>query len=441
MFPRTQDTAKGPSDKSSASPALRRPSIKMSEDPVKTPRSANKTTAAEMKTPVSTAATPKATSSANRSRRSVELSSVQTPGTGPENQDAKPNTVKDILGRCLRKTPQPEPKLERDTKESEKSFEQCKQNIESKENSEKTIAVRRSRRASELKCEPAADLTTLQRSQDTEPEEKQLDILSLLQTPVHAKEVTDAENKATKMSCKSPEPGAVSTPTRMSTQLKTPSQKVDVGGFSDLRKLSETPGKATPTQREPRDAKSIQLFKETPKQKLGPAENSAGSKRRPRTPKGKAPPLEDLAGFKELFQTPHQAKEPTTDDKTTKTPCKSPQSEPVNTPSRRGHLRTPSQKVNVQEDLSALRKPQQTPGKTTLSPREAEGSDRSIAVSQEAPEEMLDLAGKVPSAKRRPRTPKGKAQPLEDLTGFKELFQTPDQAREQMTDAKTTKTP
>ncbi|KAI4550705.1 hypothetical protein MJT46_018212 [Ovis ammon polii x Ovis aries] len=441
VFPRTQDTAKGPSDKSSASPALRRPSIKMSEDPVKTPRSANKTTAAEMKTPVSTAATPKATSSANRSRRSVELSSVQTPGTGPENQDAKPNTVKDILGRRLRKTPQPEPKLERDTKESEKSFEQCKQNIESKENSEKTIAVRRSRRASELKCEPAADLTTLQRSQDTEPEEKQLDILSLLQTPVHAKEVTDAENKATKMSCKSPEPGAVSTPTRMSTQLKTPSQKVDVGGFSDLRKLSETPGKATPTQREPRDAKSIQLFKETPKQKLGPAENSAGSKRRPRTPKGKAPPLEDLAGFKELFQTPHQAKEPMTDDKTTKTPCKSPQSEPVNTPSRRGHLRTPSQKVNVQEDLSALRKPQQTPGKTTLSPREAEGGDRSIAVSQEAPEEMLDLAGKVPSAKRRPRTPKGKAQPLEDLTGFKELFQTPDQAREQMTDAKTTKTP
>ena len=48
MFPRTQDTAKGPSDQSSASPALRRPSIKMSEDPVKTPRSANKTTAAEM---------------------------------------------------------------------------------------------------------------------------------------------------------------------------------------------------------------------------------------------------------------------------------------------------------------------------------------------------------------------------------------------------------
>ncbi|XP_010857449.1 PREDICTED: antigen KI-67 isoform X3 [Bison bison bison] len=441
VFPRTHDTAKGPSDQSSASPALRRPSIKMSQDPVKTPRSTNKTIAAEIKTPVSTTATPKATSSANRSRRSAELSGVQTPGTGPENQDAKPDTVEDILGRRLRKTPQPELKLERDTKESEKSLEQCKQNIKSKENSEKTIAVRRSRRASELKCEPAADLTTLQRSQDTEPEEKQVDILSLLQTPVHAKEVTDAKNKATRMSCKSPKPGAVSIHTRMSTQLKTPSQKVDVGSFSDLRKLSETPGKATPTQRESRDAKSIQLFKETSKQKLDPAENSAGSKRRPTTPKGKAPPLEDLAGFKELFQTPHQAKEPMTDDKTTKTPCTSPQSESVNTPSRRGRLRTPSQKVNVQEDLSALRKPQQTPGKATRSPREPEGGDKGIAVSQEAPEEMLDLAEKVPSAKRRPRTPKGKAQPLEDLTGFKELFQTPDQAREPMTDAKTTKTP
>ncbi|KAF4019347.1 hypothetical protein G4228_010479 [Cervus hanglu yarkandensis] len=453
VFPRTQDAAKGPSDQSSASPALRRPSIKMSEDTVKTPRSMNKTTAAEKKTPVSTAATPKATSSANRSRRFAELSGVQTPGTGPENQDAKPDPVEDILGRSLGKTPQPEPKLERDTKESEKSFKKCKQNIESKENSEKTIAVRRSRRASELKCEPAADLTTggqvrrsggrppLQRSQDTEAEENQVDILSLLQTPGHAKEVTDAENRATKMSCKSPKPGAVRTPTRVSTQLKTPSQKVDVGGSSDLRKPSETPGKATPTQREPRDAKSIQLFKETPKQKLDPAENSAGSKRRPRTPKGKAPPLEDLTGFSELFQTPHQAKEPMTDDKTTKTPCKSPQPEPVNTPSRRGHLRTPSQKVNVQEGLSALRKPQQTPGKATQSPREPEGGDRGIAVSQEAPEEKPDLAGKVPSAKRRPRTPKGKAQPLEDLTGFKELFQTPDQAKEPMTDDKTTKTP
>ena len=454
MFPRTQDTAKGPSDQSSASPALRRPSIKMSEDTVKTPRSMNKTTAAEKKTPVSTAVTPKATSGANRSRRSAELSSVQTLGTGPENQDAKPDPVEDVLGRRLGKTPQPEMKLERDTKENEKSFEKCKQNIKLKENSEKTIAVRRSRRASELKCEPAADLTTggqevrrsggrppLQRSQDTEAEENQVDILSLLQTPGHAKEVTDAENRATKMSCKSPKPGAVRTPTRVSTQLKTPSQKVDVGGSSDLRKPSETPGKATPTQREPRDAKSIQLFKETPKQKLDPAENSAGSKRRPRTPKGKAQPLEDLTGFKELFQTPDQAKQPMTDDKTTKTPCKSSQPEAVNTPSRRGHLRTPSHKVNVQEGLSALRKPLQTPGETTQSPREQEGGDSGIAVSQEAPEEKLDLAGKVPSAKRRPRTPKGKAQPLEDLTGFKELFQTPDQAKEPMTDAKTTKTP
>nr|CAI9711275.1 unnamed protein product [Rangifer tarandus platyrhynchus] len=444
VFPRTQDTAKGPSDQSSASPALRRPSIKMSEDTVKTPRSMNKTTAAEKKTSVSTAVTPKAPSSANRPRRSAGLSGVQTPGTGPENQDAKPDPMEDILGRRLGKTPQPEPKLERDTKETEKSFEKCKQNIESKENSEKTIAVRRSRRASELKCEPAADLTTggqevrrsggrppLQRLQDTEAEENQVDILSLLQTPGHAKEVTDAENRATKMSCKSPKPGAVRSPTRVSMQLKTPSQKADVGSSLDLRKPSEMPGKATPTQREPRDAKSFQLFKETPKQKLDPAENSAGSKRRPRTPKGKAPPLEDLTGFSELFQTPHQAKEPITDDKTTKTPYKSPQPEPVNTPSRRGHLRTPSQKVNVQEGLSALRKTQQTP----------EGGDSSIAVSQEALEEKLDLAGKVPSAKRRPRTPKGKAQPLEDLTGFKELFQTPDQAKEPMTNDKTTKTP
>ena len=244
------------------------------------------------------------------------------------------------------------------------------------------------------------------------------------------------DDKTTKTPCTSPQSEPVNTPSRRG-RLRTPSQKVNVQeDLSALRKPQQTPGKTTRSPREPEGGdKGIAVSQEAPEEMLDLTEKVPSAKRRPRTPKGKAQRLEDLTGFKELLQTPDQAREPMTDAKTTKTPCTSPQPEPVNTPSR-----TPSQKVNVLEGLSALRKPQQTPGKTTQSPREPEGGDKGIAVSQEAPEEMLDLTEKVPSAKRRPRTPKGKAQRLEDLTGFKELLQTPDQAREPMTDAKTTKT-
>ncbi|XP_022424160.2 proliferation marker protein Ki-67 isoform X3 [Delphinapterus leucas] len=430
VSPGTQDAPKELSDQSSASPALRRQSmkIKINESITKTPRNVYKTAGAEMETPVSEAMTPKTTSSAKKLRRSMELRSSQAPGVECKNEGPKPDALENVLGRCLRKAPQPEQKLEGDAKESEAQTE----HMGSKGNSKHTIAVRGPRRASELRCELAADLTALESLQETQPEEDQLDIPSLLQTPAHAKEAVDSENKATKMLCKSPRSGTVGTPTRTNTQLKTPSWKADVEDASALGKLTQTPGKTMPVHREPGDDKSIKLFQETPKQKLDPAENVAGSKRRPRTPKKKAPPLEDLAGFKELFQTPHHAKEPMIDDKTPKMLCQSPQLEPVNTPSRKGRLKTPSQKVDVQGDVSALRKPQQTPGETTHSHREPEGADRGIAVSREAPEEKLDPAENVTGSKRWPKTPKEKAPPLEDLVGFKELFQTPNHTVEPM---------
>ncbi|TEA25385.1 hypothetical protein DBR06_SOUSAS13210010 [Sousa chinensis] len=436
VSPGTQDAPKELSDQRSASPALRRQSIKIkiNESITETPRNVYKTAGAETETPVSEAMTPKTTSSAKKLRRSMELRSSQAPGVECKNEGPKPDALENVLGRCLRKAPQPEQKLEGDAKESEARTE----HMGSKENSKHTIAMRGPRRASELRCELAADLAALESLQETQPEEDQRDIPSLLQTPAHAKEAVDAENRATKMLCKSPRSGTVGTPTRTNTQLKTPSWNADVEDASALRKLTQTPGKTMPMHREPGDDKGIKLFQETPKQKPDPAENVAGSKRRPRTPKGKAPPLEDLAGFKELFQTPHHAKEPMIDDKTPKMLCQSPQLEPVNTPSRKGRLKTPSQKVDVQGDVSALRKPQQTPGETTHSHREPEGADGGIAVSREAPEEKLDPAENlgptenVIGSKRRPKTPKEKAPPLEDLVGFKELFQTPNHTVEPM---------
>ncbi|XP_049552702.1 proliferation marker protein Ki-67 isoform X5 [Orcinus orca] len=437
VSPGTQDAPKELSDQSSASPVLRRQSIKIKIDEsiTKTPRNVYKTAGAEMETPVSEAMTPKTTSSAKKLRRSMELRSSQAPGVECKNEGPKPDALENVLGRCLRKAPQPEQKLEGDAKESEARTE----HMGSKGNSKHTIAVRGPRRASELRCELAADLTALKSLQETQPEEDQLDIPSLLQTPAHAKEAVDAENRATKMLCKSPRSGTVSTPTRTNTQLKTPSWKADVEDASALEKLTQTPGKTMPMHREPDDDKSIKLFQETPHQKLDSSEDVNGSKRQPRTPKGKAPPLEDLAGLKEFFQTPDHAKEPMTDDRPTNRPRQSPQPEPADTPSRKGRLKTPSQKVDVQEDVSALRKPQQTPGETTHSHREPEGAARGIAVSREAPAEKLDPAENVTRSKRRPRTPKEKAPPLEDLAGFKELFQTPHQTKEPMTEDRTPK--
>nr|XP_030687944.1 proliferation marker protein Ki-67 isoform X5 [Globicephala melas] len=424
VSPGTQDALKELSDQSSASPALRRQSIKIKIDEsiTKTPRNVYKTAGAEMETPVSEAMTPKTTSSAKKLRRSMELRSSQAPGVECKNEGPKPDALENVLGRCLRKAPQPEQKLEGDAKESEARTE----HMGSKGNSKHTVAVRGPRRASELRCEVAADLTALGSLQETQPEEDQLDIPSLLQTPAHAKEAVDAENRATKMLCKSPRSGTVGTPTRTNTQLKTPAWKADVEDASALGKLTQTPGKTMPRHREPGDDKCIKLFQETPKQKPDPAENVAGSKRRPRTPKGKAPPLEDLAGFKELFQTPDHAKQPMTDDTPTTIPYKSPPSEAVNMPtSSKRCLQTLSQEVDVQENVSALRKP-------THSHREPEGGDGGIAVSQEAPGGKLGPAENVIGSKRRLRTPKEKAPPLEDLVGFKELFQTPNHTVEPM---------
>ncbi|KAB1271494.1 Proliferation marker protein Ki-67 [Camelus dromedarius] len=261
---------------------------------------------------------------------------------------------------------------------------------------------------------------------ETEFKEDSVDIPSVPQTPARAEEPTDAENRTTKLHWKSPQPDRISSPARTNTQPKTPSRKGDVEEVSALGKPTQTPGDATHTDRGPGDDENINLCKETPKQKQNPAENVTGSKRRPRTPKEKARSLEDLIGFKELFQTPHLVKEPMIDDKTPQIPCKSPRPEPVVTStSMTRPFKTLSLKAEVQEDLSALRKPTQTPGDTTHSHGGPAGADKDIQMFNETSRQKLDFAESVTGIKRRPRTPKEKVQSLEDLAGFKELFQTP----------------
>ncbi|XP_027452553.2 proliferation marker protein Ki-67 isoform X2 [Zalophus californianus] len=431
VFPMTQNAPREPSDqRMPASPALRRPAIRVNTNIEKTRGSE--------------AEPLKAALSANRFRRSSELRNTQMPGPGHRDKEANTDPAENTSGRHLRKTPQRGQKPEGATEEQESCFEACEKAIKSEDSSENTVAVRRSRRYSEQKWEPIADLTTLKRQQDTEPKEDLGGIQGLPQAPTQAQETMDVGNKTAEKCQKSLKPELVGMPTRMNIQLKTSPQKVDLDEEpSTLRKSIRKSGGSIPSHGEPGDGdEDITLLNRTPKQTLDSAENVTGSKRRSRTPKRNAQSLEDLAGLREPFQTPNHTDKPRTDGKTTKVPCKSPLVEPVNTPtSRKRQLETPLQKVDIEEEPSALRKPTQTPRKTMLSYREPGDGDEDIKLFKETPKQTLDSAENVTGSKRRSRTPKKNVPSLEDLAGLRELFQTPNHTDKPMAEDKTTKVP
>nr|XP_025866525.1 proliferation marker protein Ki-67-like [Vulpes vulpes] len=267
----------------------------------------------------------------------------------------------------------------------------------------------------------------------------------LFKTPNQTeKPMTD--DKTTKVPCKSPLADPVNTPTIRKRQIKTPLQKVGLEEEpSAFRKPTQTPRESTHSHGEPGDGddEDIKLFNQTPKQKLDFAEIVTGSKKRSRTPKKTAQSLEDLVGLRELLQTPNQTDKPVADDKTTKVPCRSPLADPVNTPSRRRQIKTPLQKVGLEEEPSALRKPTQMLGENTHSHEEPGGDDEGIKRFKDTPKQKLNSAENVTGSKRkkRSRTPKENIQSLEDLAGLRELFKTPNQTEKPMTDDKTTKVP
>nr|XP_035957848.1 proliferation marker protein Ki-67 isoform X4 [Halichoerus grypus] len=429
-FPVTQNAPQEPSDQSPASPALRRPAIRVNANIEKTPGSE--------------AEPPKAALSANRFRRSSELRNTQMPGPGHRDEEANTDPAENTSGRHLRKTPQRGQKPEGATEEWESCFEACEKAIKSEDSSENMVAVRRSRRYSEQKWEPIADLTTLKRQQDTEPKEDLGGIQGLPQAPTQAQEPMDVGNKTAEKCQKSLKPELVGMPNRMNVQLKTSPQKVDLDEEpSTLRKSTRMSGGSIPSHGEPGEGdEDIKLFKATPKQTLDSAEKVTGSKRQPKTPKKMVHSLEDLVGLKELFQTPEHTQDPVTDDKTTKFPCKSPLADPVNTPiSKRRQLKTPRQKVDLEKEPSALRKPTQMEGENVPLYREPGGSDEDIRLFNRTPKQTLDSAENVTGSKRRSRTPKRNVLSLEDLAGLRELFQTPNHTDKPMADDKTTKVP
>ncbi|XP_040342710.1 proliferation marker protein Ki-67 isoform X2 [Herpailurus yagouaroundi] len=428
VFPVTQNGPQEPSDKSLVSPVLRRQSVRVNVNIEKTPGSG----------------APKATSSANRLRRSVGPRSIQMPGAGRKDEEAKMDTVENVPGRLLRKTPQREQKLEGAAKEQESYFEASENDTEPKENSEEVVAVRRSRRYSEQNQEPAADLTPLKTWQDTEPKEDLGGIQGLLRMPIRVQEPKEAENKTAEKRQKSSKLELAGMPAAMSVQLETPLQKVDLEEEPlALGKPIQMPGGSTHSHGEPAGGdRNSGLFNRTPEQKLSPAEKLPASKRRPRTPKKKNHSLEDLAGLRELFQTPSHTDKPMAGDQTTKAPCQSPLAGPGNMPaSKKRRLETPPQKVGLEEEPPALGKSTQMPGESPHEHTESGGGDKDIKLFNKTPEQKLKPADNVTGSKRRPRTPQKKVQSLEDLVGLKELFQTPEQTKKTTAVVKTTIVP
>ncbi|XP_045709960.1 proliferation marker protein Ki-67 [Phyllostomus hastatus] len=428
VSPNAQNVPEEPSDETPASPALRRQCMTVNKN---------------MKTPPPETQPLKTASSANRPRRSAGRRSTPVPGTECEQEDPESDAAESISGRGLGKSPGQARLAEREMEESEGAFATWNGNFESRENSEKRIAVRRSRRSSELKGTPRADVIATKRPRETESTEDLVGTHHLLQTPGHAEAPVGVENGATGMCARFPKPEPVGTPAEGNGRVKTPSRSVSAEALSVLRKPAPTPGGTEHTHTEPvggdERVKASQKFSE---QQQDSADHVTGSRRRQRTPKRKPQPIEDLAGLKELFQTPKHTVETATDEKTMKIPSKSPKPEPVSTPtSTKRRLRTPLGTVDQGGELSALREPTPTPGKITWSPRGPVGDDEDIRALTGTPEQKLDSAEHVTGSRRRSRTPKRKAEPTEDLTGFKELFQTPYHAVQTVTEVKTMKIP
>nr|XP_030871215.2 proliferation marker protein Ki-67 isoform X1 [Gorilla gorilla gorilla] len=437
-----QNAAKQPSDQCSASPPLRRQCIRENGNVAKTPRNTYKMTSVETKTSDTETEPSKTVSTANRSRRSTEFRNIQKLPVESKSEETNTDIVECILKRGQKATLLQQ-RREGEMKEIERPFETYKEKIELKENDEKMKAMKRSRTWGQ-KCEPMSDLTDLKSLPHTELMKDTARGQDLLQTQDHAKAPKSEKGKITKMPCQSLQPEPINTPTHIKQQLKASLGKVGVKEeLLAVGKLTRTSAETTHTHREPAgDGKSIRTFKESPEQILDPAARVTGMKKWPRMTKEEAQSLEDLAGFKELFQTPGPTEESMTDEKTTKIACKSPPPESVDTPtSTKQWPKRSLRKADVEEEFLALRKLTPSARKAMLTPKPAGGDEKDIKAFMGTPVQKLDLAGTLPGSKRQLQTPKEKAQALEDMAGFKELFQTPGHTEELVAAGKTTKIP
>ncbi|EDM11799.1 rCG47366 [Rattus norvegicus] len=159
------------------------------------------------------------------------------------------------------------------------------------------------------------------------------------------------------------------------------------------------------------------------KQKVNTVVDATRVKRWSKTPVKMTHPLEGAADFTEHFETPDLKDEPIGDDET-KVLCKSPQPKTENLKaSAKPRTSTSRRKVDRKEELSAVTKLIHMSGESRHTPKVLKLEHGDIKALRQSENEML--AATVTGSKRPLEKAKEKAQPVEDLTGFEELFLSP----------------
>ncbi|XP_013203215.1 proliferation marker protein Ki-67, partial [Microtus ochrogaster] len=436
----TQNAAKEPSDKYSASPTLRRRSIK-NGNTVQTPENVQNITHLEKKTPGSVTEPLKTVSSVRKLRRSRELR--HTLGESM-NESTEADLDQGIIVRYLRKTSLQGQEVDQRVQDSEKCSQRFKESVELKEDPEKTSAMRSSAR----KQKPAKDLIGSQMvtqtaacpeelfNQEKGTTEKPEESMHKQSTPISDGQRA-AKQKGDKVLCKTPQPTTDNTKTSTKPWHSTSGKKVDMKEeHSEQKKFVHMSGGTRHTPKVPELVHGgIKALKESENRMLDLT--VTGSKKPVGKAKEKAQPMQDLTGFHELFLSPVPG------DKITKMFNKSPYPEfpeLARTPASIKRLsKTGLGKGDVREELSTLGKRTKSPGRTSHTPIASELEENDTTAFVETPKQKLDFTENSTGSKRRSRTPKMRAQPLEDLDGFQELFQTPAGASDPVTVGETTK--
>ncbi|XP_058436728.1 proliferation marker protein Ki-67 isoform X2 [Marmota monax] len=425
----TQKTAEEPSETCFASPSLRRQSIRKVENTEKTPRNIGTMTHFEMRTPEFSPEPLKTVSSANKLRRSVELRNAEVSPVESKTK-AGADAAGALPGRRLRETPWGGQEGGRE------------ESAQSEGKGGRVTDGRRSRTGG-LKSEPTASLTDPEKTLNVGPWEDPSGSQRLPRTPGCTKETVNEEKEATKLPCGTPLPSPATPTASGKRQRKRSLGKVDVQEeASALRKRAHLPMAATHSHAAPGgDEESTGVLKGTPEQKKDSVVYGTGMKRGPRTPKKKTQPLEDLAGFKELFQTPKHIEESMAVDKK-RLLVKFPEPGPVGTStSTKTQVNTLQGRVDVKQECPAPERLRDTPREARHTGRASGAGGSAVRALEDSAQQALCPVANVTASRRQPGTPREKTQPLEDLAGFQELFQTPGRGKHLKTTGETTDAP
>ncbi|XP_077880395.1 proliferation marker protein Ki-67 [Ictidomys tridecemlineatus] len=423
----TQKTAE-PSETCFASPSLRRQSIRKDGNTEKAPRNISTMTPLEMRTPGFSPEPLKTVSSANKLRRSVELRNAEVPRVESKTE-AGADAALALPGRRLRETPRGGQAGDRE------------ESAQSEGKGGRVTDGRRSR-TGRLKSEPTASLTDPEKTLNVEPWEDPSGSQQLPGTPGCTQETVNKEEEATNLPCGTPLPSPATPAASGKRRRKRSLGKVDVQEeASALRKRAHLPMEATHSLAAPGgDEESIGVSRGTPEQKEDSVVYGTGVKRRPRTPK-KTQPLEDLAGCKELFQTPKHIEESMAVDKT-RLLVKLPEPGPMGTStSTKTQVNTLQGRVDVKQECPVPERLRDTPREARHTGRVSGAGGSAGRALEASAQQALRPAAKVTGSRRQPGTPREKAQPLEDLAGFQELFQTPGRGEDLKTAGETRDAP